>query len=235
MDARPATPTAPCTQEGDDEIFALLMAWFSPALPIGGFSYSHGLETLVASGAIADAAGAEGVITAALQDGAGRSDAILLCEAYRAQRVDDATRLQEVAALALALAPSRERADEALNQGSAFGQIVGTVWGTGNTVQGEMAFPVAVGIAGAVHQIPVERLTYGFLLGFSANLVSAAVRLVPLGQTDGQRLTRALSPVARAVAGAAISASLDDVGSATIGLDLASMRHEDQNVRLFRS
>jgi urease accessory protein len=98
-----------------------------------------------------------------------------------------------------------------------------------------MPVPVAAGAAGGLNGVPLVPLAQAYLSAFAANLVSAAVRLVPLGQTDGQRVTAALMPVAAAVAREAAGATLDDVGGAALGLDLASMRHECQEVRLFRS
>lgn len=218
-------------------VLALLLAWFSPALPIGAFSYSHGLERLCEDGAIRDRASAEAVVSAALTAGGGWSDAVLLAAAHRAATAGDRTAFDEAAALAMALQPSRERYEEAVRQGTAFLEITDTVWPGQAMVDGggEAALPVAVAAAGAAHRVPLRPLLLAFLTAFAANLVSAAVRLVPLGQTDGQRLTRDLAPVAARVAAAAEGATLADVGGMALGLDVASMRHEYQEVRLFRS
>lgn len=218
-------------------VLALLLAWFSPALPIGAFSYSHGLERLCEDGAIRDRASAEAVVAAALTAGGGWSDAVLLAAAYRAATAGDRAAFEEAAALAMALQPSRERYEEAVRQGTAFLEITDTVWPGQAMVDGggEAALPVAVAAAGAAHRVPLRPLLLAFLTAFAANLVSAAVRLVPLGQTDGQRLTRDLAPVAARVAAAAEGATLADVGGMALGLDVASMRHEYQEVRLFRS
>ena len=221
----------------DARVLALLLAWFSPALPIGAFSYSHGLERLCEDGAIRDRQSAGAVVEAALTAGGGWSDAVLLAAAYRAAAAGDRAAFEEAAALAMALQPSRERYEEAVRQGTAFLEITDTVWPGQAMVAGghEAALPVAVGAAGAAHRVPLRPLMLSFLTAFAANLVSAAVRLVPLGQTDGQRLTRDLAPVAARVAVAAEAATLADVGGMALGLDVASMRHEYQEVRLFRS
>lgn len=218
-------------------MLALLLAWFSPALPIGAFSYSHGLERLCEDGALTDRASAEAVIAAALRAGSGWSDAVLLAAAYRAAAAGDRAGFAEAADLAMALQPSRERAEEAVRQGTAFLEITDTVWPGQDWVErgAAAALPVAVAAAGAAHALPLKRLMVAYLTAFAANLVSAAVRLVPLGQTDGQRLVRDLAPVAAAVASEAEAATLDDVGGMALGLDVASMRHEYQDVRLFRS
>lgn len=220
----------------EDEVLGLLLAWFSPALPIGAFSYSHGLERMCEDGAVRDRDTAYQAIAAAMAVGSARSDAILLAAAYRAAAADDAAAFAAVAEMAMALQPSRERLEETLHQGGAFAEITDAVW-PGQTMlgAGEVALPVAIGAAGAAHRVPLRPLLVAFLTAFAANLVSAAVRLVPLGQTDGQRLTRDLAPLARRLAAEAEGATLDDVGGFALGLDVASMRHEYQEVRLFRS
>lgn len=215
---------------------ALLLAWFSPAFPIGAFSYSHGLEYLESVGALKDVGAAREAITAAAQHGAGFSDAVLLAHAFRAATLGDQAALRELTDLALALCPSKERREEAVYQGNAFAELSASVF-AGATPDDSAAvpLPIAVGVAGAQNGVRLGPLCQAFVYGFTANLVSAAVRLVPLGQTDGQRLTRDLAPVGARVAQAAMAASLDDVGGVCLGLDVASMRHEDQYVRLFRS
>jgi urease accessory protein len=218
----------------DAATFARLAAWFSPAFPVGAFSYSHGLEALEEAGALQGRADAEAAIAVALADGGGWSDLVLLAAAWRAERDGDAAAAEEVRALAVALAPSAERWLETVRQGNAFAEMVAALGG-GAAAKGDLAYPVAVGLAGARHGVPLGPLAHGFALAFVANLVSAAVRLVPLGQTDGQRLVQALGPLAAETARRALSATLDDLGSAAIGLDVASMRHECQEVRLFRS
>ncbi len=209
---------------------ALLAAWGSPACPVGAFSYSHGLERLEADGLMGDAAATQAAIEGVLRHGAGRVDAVLLAKAY------GAADWRTVNTLALALAPSAERRAETVVQGTSFAKLIDAVWPLSEPLSGgEVAHPVAFGVAGRGHGIALEPLCLSYLLAFSANLVSAAVRLVPLGQTDGQRITAALAGVAVEVTRAAIDAAEDDVGSAAIALDIAAMRHETQHVRLFRS
>ena len=100
---------------------------------------------------------------------------------------------------------------------------------------GPLAYPIAVGVAAAGHGIAVEPALAAFLQAVAANLVSAGVRLIPLGQTDGQRVLAALEPVIAATAARALACPLDEAGSAAFRADLASMRHETQYTRLFRS
>ncbi|MEM7177873.1 MAG: urease accessory protein UreF [Pseudomonadota bacterium] len=203
-----------------------LHAWLSPGYPVGAYTYSHGLEAAVEGGLVADAATLADWGADCLTHGAGRSDAILLAHAWRAPK-DEA-----IAELATALAPSAERLLEAEAQGAAFARVTGDAWGR---AVAPAPYPVAVGRAAAAHGIALEPALTLYLQAFAANLVSATVRLVPLGQTEGQQVLAALSPTIEAVAAEALTAPLDAIGGCAIGADIASMRHETQTVRLFRS
>jgi len=204
-----------------------LAAWFSPAYPVGAFSYSHGLEWVIGSGAVIDRQSLHEWITDCLQHGAGRNDAILLAAAWRDPDND------EIADFAAALQPSKERHLEALAQGSAFIATTAAAWGG---VPGDpVAYPVAVGRAASARHLPLKDTAVLYLHAFAANLVSAGVRLIPLGQSEGQRVIADLMPICRAVAEDALAAGLDDIGGTAIMADIASMKHEIQNVRLFRS
>lgn len=218
-----------------------LQTWFSPSFPVGAFSYSHGLEWLVETGDVHNAASLCEWLVGVLRHGSGRSDAIVLCASWRASRAKDWDELQEIAALAGALQPTAERRLESLGQGTAFRAAVIAGWPHPmldrftKAWSGEVAAPVSVGVAGAAHDLPLNALALAFLQSFAANLVSAGVRLVPLGQTDGLRAIAMLEPVIRDVAGQAQTAQLNEIGSAAILTDIASMRHELQYTRLFRS
>ena len=212
-----------------------LSVWLSPAFPVGAFAYSHGLEWAVESGAVNSADTLRDWAHDLLAHGSARNDAILLAEAWRVGR--DPDRLQDVHELALALAPSRERLLETRQQGAAFVTAIRAAWpcDTLGLFNGDVAYPVALGATAAGHNLPLLATLEHFLLAFAANLVSAAVRLGPIGQTDGQRITAALLPVIRETAHFAHHSTLEDLGSATIASDLASMQHETQYSRLFRS
>ena len=218
-----------------------LMAWLSPAYPVGAFSYSSGIEWAVEAGDITDAAALQRWLTSMLASGGGFCDAVFLVHAHRAVADNDDAALQAVAELAAAFAPSKERFLETTAQGRAFMDATRAAWPcvaltrAMETCHGPLAYPVAVAIAAAGHAIPLPPSLGAFLQGLAANLVSAGVRLVPLGQTDGQRLLAALEPVIVATAGRALTTSLDDVGGAAFRADIASMRHETQHTRLFRS
>jgi urease accessory protein len=217
-----------------------LMIWLSPAYPVGGFSYSHGLEWVVETGSVRDARTLGDWIEDVLRLGTGRSDVIFLAETWRAVAAGDMKLLAEIAELAAAFAPSAERHLETMAQGTAFLAATQAVWpapaltplmGAGM----QIAYPVAVGASAAAHGLPLPATAQAFVQAFAANLVSAGVRLIPLGQTDGLRVIARLEPVIPGVVARALAANLDDVGGAAIAADVASMRHETQYTRLFRS
>lgn len=215
-----------------------LMAWLSPSFPVGGFSYSHGLEWAIEDGTVTTAAALEQWLTAILRHGAGRTDAIFFCHAYRAGR--DA--LRPLLELAAAFQPSKERHLETISQGRAFLSAVNAAWpndslAAATTAIGSDAvpYPIAVAVAAAAHEIPITAALSATLTSFAANIVSAGIRAIPIGQTDGQRIIAALSPVIAEVAAAAEGATLDELGGAALRADIASMKHETQYTRLFRS
>jgi urease accessory protein len=209
-----------------------LQAWLSPGFPTGGFSYSHGLEWAVEAGSVTDAASLETWLRDILDHGSARNDAILIAQAARA--VGDPDRLSLVSELALALAPSKERYLETSQQGESFGRTMAEAWGGGEALS-PAAFPVAFGIAVGAHGIALRDALPAFLNAYTSNLIAAAIRLGVIGQVDGQRLVAALLPRAAEVALEAEDASLEDLASGALGVDLASILHETQYSRLFRS
>ena len=218
-----------------------LMTWLSPSFPVGAFSYSSGIEWVVESGDITDATSLRQWLTPMLADGAGICDSIFLAHTHRAAAAGDKVMLAEIAELASAFAPSRERHLETTAQGRAFIEIARAAWSAGPldrliaSCEAAIVYPVAVGLVSAAHDIPLAATVHAFLHAVVSNWISAGARLVPLGQTDSQRVLAQLEPVVSATARRALAASLDDLGSATFRADLASMRHETQYTRLFRS
>jgi urease accessory protein len=218
-----------------------LVAWLSPAYPVGAFSYSSGIEWAVEAGDITDAGSLRAWLMAILADGSGYCDAVLFAQAHRAADADDAAVLRDVAELAAALAPSKERLLETTAQGNAFVEATRAAWPCAaldalrEAWDGPVAYPVAVAVTAAGHGIDCKPALASFLQALAANWVSAGVRLIPLGQTDGQRVLAALEATVAATAQRALAASLDDMGSGTFRADLAGMRHETQYTRLFRS
>jgi urease accessory protein len=227
--------------DGEAAAFYRLMTWLSPAFPVGAFSYSSGIEWAVEAGDIVDAASLKDWLAAMLADGPGFCDGVFLAHAHRAaSRRDDAT-LRDVAGLAAAFVPSRERQLETSAQGRAFIDIARSAWNCDGLASmiaacdGMIVYPVAVGLVSAAHAIPLAATLHAFFHALTSNWISAGARLVPLGQTDSQRVLAQLEPVVVATAQRALQATLDDLGSATFRADLAGMRHETQYTRLFRS
>lgn len=215
------------TTRMDDAALLTLAQWLSPAFPVGGFAWSHGLEAAVACGEVRDAAGVEDWIGAVLDRGSGRADAVLLAAAMRPE-----ADLGALADLARALAPSRERREETIAQGTAFAATVSAL--IGRDVP-RAALPVAVGAAARGLGLPEARVAAFYLQGFAGNLVSAAVRFVPLGQTEGQRVLASLRPLVLRVAEQAAGTDPAEIVSSVPGADLAAMAHETLEVRIFRS
>lgn len=215
----------------------ILQAWLSPAFPIGSFAYSHGLEWAIEAGYVSDATTCEAWLIDLLSMGSWRNDAILLICAHQRFLAEDREGLADVAALAAALSPSRERHLETMQQGKSFIVAIRAAWPVPglDDLPGEIAYPVALGICGAAHRIDRSNLLHAYGLGFAQALISAAIRLSVLGQTDGQRVTAALVPVIARQAAQLTDASLDDLGAAALLSDICSLKHETQYTRLFRS
>lgn len=211
-----------------------LLAWLSPAFPTGAFAYSHGLEWAIESGDIRDETTLRDWLADVLAHGAGRSDTILL---RHARRAPDSAALARLFELGGAIATCRERLMETLAQGDAFARAA-AAWGEGRltALSGHnLPYPVAVGALAADHRIDEDATAAAYLQAMATNLISAAVRLVPLGQTTGLRVLVALEPTVSAVAAETRTATLDDLGGCCFRSDIAAMRHETQRTRLFRT
>jgi urease accessory protein len=238
-----APHSAAATRESESAPAPLyrLLAWLSPSYPVGAYAYSSGLEWAAAAGDIADADSLERWIDVVIAEGGGFCDAVFLVHAHRAAAGGDDQGLGATAELAAAMAPSRERHLETTAQGGAFLAVTRAAWPCAALdrlaaiCSGPCPYPVAVGVAAQGHGIAVNPVLTAYLHAFAANLVSAGVRLVPLGQTDGQRVLARLEATIAAAATHARETSLEDVGSGALRADLASLRHETQYTRLFRS
>lgn len=213
----------------DTAALLTLAQWLSPSYPVGAFSYSHGLEWAVECGDVCDALSFQDWLTDILAHGSGQSDAILLATAYGAS---DAEALAEVDATARALAPSRERLMETTLQGTAFASLTSDIW---PAPLSELCYPVAIGAAARMLGLPLRETLAMYLHAVAGNLTSAAIRLVPLGQTEGQATLAAVASLCETLAETAQTQTLDDIGSCCFAADIASMKHETQYSRLFRS
>lgn len=239
-----ATPIAtPMPSPADGALYRLL-AWLSPAFPVGAYSYSHGIEYAVEAGLVTDAAALSGWVGAIVEAGAGRVDAMLLAAAWRAVSDGDEAQLLAVAELAGALRGTAEQALESRAQGAAFLATVCAAWPEPALARWRSviaaaprppAYAVAVGVAAAAAGIALRPTLIAYAHAFAANLVSAGVRLIPLGQTDGQRVIAALEPAIVATVDGALNRPLGEIGAATPMVEWTSMQHETQYTRLFRS
>ncbi|OAN45663.1 urease accessory protein UreF [Paramagnetospirillum marisnigri] len=218
-----------------------LMAWLSPSFPVGSFAYSHGLEYAVEAGLIRDLPQALDWVSTVLRDGGARLDADLFLAAYDAQSDQE---LDAVVDLADAWRGTSELAQESAAQGAAFLLAVAAAWPDPwlelwkarlKTTDRRPAYCVAVAVAAKRAGIAAEDALAAFLHASCANLVSALVRLVPLGQTDGQRAMAAMEPLVEQAVAAALARPPADRGACVPVLDWCSMSHETQYTRLFRS
>lgn len=212
-----------------DAKLLILTQWLSPGYPVGAFTWSHGLEAAIRAGWIGDACGLQNWLRDILEHGSGRADAIWITLAYHAQ---DATALEQIDASARAFAPARERLREAERQGAAFIRVTHGVW---KIDIAESLLPVALGQAARALDLPLESVIALYLQSFAGNLVSAAQRLMPLGQTEAQSALSALAPLCLAVARSVRHATADDICSNAFLSDIAAINHETLEPRLFQS
>jgi urease accessory protein len=230
----PIAITTMTTATTDDLLRLIrLVTWLSPGFPTGGFAFSHGLEWSIEAGDVVDEPTLGDWVADVICKGAGRSDTILLRHAYAAD-LDD---LPALCALGTALGFGRERRLETCAQGRAFIRA-GSVWGGPRVAalfDQEVPYPVAVGALAADHRVGEDQAAAAYLQAFAANLVSAAVRLIPLGQTAGLRVRVLQEPVIVELVEETRGAELDDLGGACFRSDIAALQHETQRTRLFRT
>lgn len=211
-----------------------LMAWLSPAFPVGGYSYSHGLERAVHDGLVADRESLAGWLETLVEMGSGWNDAVLFTEAWRRAR-DDGD-LDEIADLAEALAGSHGRHMETMLQGAAFLKAA-SAWPNPvlERLPAECAYCVAVGAVAGGNGIALQDALSAFLQAFFSNLVQAAIRLGVVGQSGATALLAGFEPVALTTSARAAGSTLDDLGGCAFISDVMAMKHETQYSRLFRS
>jgi urease accessory protein len=217
-----------------------LQSWLSPTFPNGAYSYSHGLEWAVEAGFVSDRESLVDWLGADLCHGSGRNEAIFFSEAYRCAIENDTAKLMLVAELAAASRSTSEFALESSQQASACLSMLRHVWPdrilqTLSEFQGQPVLAVILGARLATEEIPACLALPAFLQSYVANLINAGVRLIPLGQTDGQRAIAELEPAVLLASRQGYEATLDDLGSAGFMVELSSIAHETQYTRLFRS
>lgn len=225
---------AAITSTTDLQPLQRLLTWMSPAFPVGAFAYSSGLETAITERTVKDASTLESWITGNLTHGIGHTDAVLLKAAHRS--ADSAEKLLELSESAVALTAARQRVAEMHTLGQAFVEAA-KAWPADvlEKLPTPCAYPVAVGAIAAAHGIDARNTLTAFLTAYAQSQISVALRLVPLGQTDGLRVQAALEKQIAACAEKAAQSTLADLGSIGYASDIAAMQHEMQTSRVFRS
>jgi urease accessory protein len=211
-----------------------LLTWLSPAFPVGAFAWSAGLEAAIVGGTVHDRASTQQWVEGNLTHGSLRTDAILFAHAHR--EAADPPALQGLADLCLALTPARERHDETTVTGASFATAA-KAWPTPvlASLPDPCPYPIAVGAVAAGHAIDLESGLLAYLTAAVHSQVSVAVRLVPIGQSDGLVIMAALEPAIASTAALCQHAALDDIGSVAYAADIAQMTHETLTTRIFRS
>ena len=202
----------------------VLFSWFSPNFPIGSFNFSHGLEAAVEMKFIHDSFTLENWISNLITDGSGKTDVILLSNAYRGKNINE---------LALALCPSKERWLESIKLGKSFSKNIRDNWSY--NIENDLAFPVALGKAGSFFSIPLDQLLIIFLQSFASNLITFGIKHIPLGQSAGQKILINLIPVIQAQSMRYKNYDIKDIGSSAFISDLASMYHENLKNRIYQT
>ena len=219
----------------------LLFVWLSPSFPVGAFAYSQGLEMAVERGFVTSRATLQDWLAALIAHGSLHNDLLLLAAAHRCTTARDATALQAANALACALQPSAERYLEATQQGGSFLSAIAGAWSNSAFaearawLEGAVSYPIAVGIAAAAHGISAAATADAYAFAWVSTLTSAAIRLSVVGQSDAQSVIAALAQPLTDAGLRATTQTLDDIGGAAFSADLASLEHETQYSRLFRS
>ena len=202
----------------------VLFSWFSPNFPIGSFNFSHGLEAAVEMKFIHDSFTLENWISNLITDGSGKTDLILLSNAYRGKNINE---------LALALCPSKERWIESIKLGKSFSKNIRDNWSY--NIEDDLAFPVALGKAGSFFSIPLDQLLIIFLQSFASNLITFGMKHIPLGQSAGQKILINLIPIIQAQSMKYKNYDIKDIGSSAFISDLASMYHENLKNRIYQT
>ena len=202
----------------------LLLSWFSPNFPIGSYNFSHGLEAAIDMNFVNNIVSLENWITYLISYGSGRNDSILLSNTYQGKKIND---------LAFALCTSKERWVETKQLGNAFCKNINENWSF--NIGNNLAYPVAVGKAGAFFKIPLEQLLITFIQSFVSNLVNVGIKHIPLGHSDGQKILIKLLPTIKELALNYKDYDIDDVGTSAFISDLTSMYHETLKNRIYQT
>ena len=209
-----------------DSKLITVMQWLSPAFPIGGFAYSHGLEWAINKGHVGNREELQKWISDLLEYGSLKNDAILI------KLVLQGSDPREINELAMALCPASERLSETQLQGGAFCKIMRDVW---SLEINDLTLPIALALAAKNESIDQNLVLPAYLHSFCSNLISVAMRLIPIGQTDGQKTLRELSPLILDSVRSVAEVAIDDLGSNCFLSDVSAMQHEYLQSRVFKT
>jgi urease accessory protein len=218
-----------------------LLQLASPALPVGAYSYSDGLETLVESGAIANPKSLELWLEQELRYGAIRLEAAVMVRAYRSVENSNTEALGYWNAWLTAAKESAELRSQSLQMGNSLMRLLldlqpqQKLRDLATAAGSPCNYAIAFGIGAANWEIDITSAVFGYLHSWAANLIGAGVKLIPLGQTTGQQLLLELATNIPLATQEILTLEDDNLSSCGWGLALFSMAHETQYTRLFRS
>ncbi|MDZ8053943.1 MAG: urease accessory protein UreF [Aulosira sp. ZfuVER01] len=222
-----------------DSCFLSILQLTSPALPVGAYSYSEGLETLVEQGVIANQQNLQEWLNSQLRYGAIRVEAAVMLRAYKSVKIGDLEALIHWNRWLSAARETEELRNSSWQMGRSLIQLLGKlqpqILPITSSVGNPCNYAIAFGIAAAHWQVDVKAGLLGYLHSWASNLITAGVKLIPLGQTAGQQLLLDLQELLSTTAVEILALEDDELSCCTWGLSLASMQHETLYTRLFRS
>ena len=218
--------------QGDASLLRL-MTLFSPVFPVGGFTYSHGLEQAVHENFITNAEDLFNWLDDLAIHGSLHNDAILISEAWRYTNQDQ--NISSLIEIANTIAASKERSMEIDLQGAAFCKAIAETGFSKKIYNKTMPYPIAVGVLGYQMEIELQSVLTAYLHAFISNLVQTAIRLVPLGQSDGVKTMARMEERVLSLIVQNDKLTIDQLGSCCLLSDIMAMRHETLYSRIFRS
>jgi urease accessory protein len=223
----------------DNTALLCLLQLASPALPVGAYSYSEGLETLIDTGTIENKQSLKHWLEQELRYGAIRLEAAVMVRAYNSAKLGDIEALSYWNNWLSAARETEELRSSSWQMGRSLIRLLlelqPQLAQSANVVGNPCNYAIAFGIAAAHWQIDLSAAILGYLHSWTTNLITAGVKLIPIGQTAGQQLLLEIHANLSSAAQEILALEDDDLNSCGWGLSLASMAHETQYTRLFRS
>jgi urease accessory protein len=230
-----ATSTTTTTATGIDAALLQLIWLASPALPVGGFSYSEGLEAAVDAGLVRDEATAADWLADQLHLGLARSDLAVLAQAVDAWRRGDSGRIRALDQWVLQTRETAELRQQTEQMGRSLVEWLKAVHPQQVPAAPAPTYPVAFGRAASAGAAAPRDILLAFAFGWAENMMQAAIKSVPLGQSAGQRILLRLAAEIPAAVDLALALGDDERQAFTPMLAILSAQHETQYSRLFRS